>query len=128
MGILIFGSNLSCLVKQNLTLDTLFIGVVGSLFIFIFILGKPSFFHSIIQITLILLMWESPTVKNTVISLDFLVWKFCRKQQFPDSFGRFARNYAKTVPFRKISTPENQVKLRYFSQCPFCGIRLYLSL
>ena len=27
------------------------------------------------------------------------------------------RNYAETVPFRKISTPENQVKLRYFSQC-----------
>ena len=57
------------------------------------------------------------TEKNTVISTDFLVWKFCGKAQFPQSFGRFARNYAETVPFRKISTPENQVKLRYFSQC-----------
>ena len=27
-----------------------------------------------------------------------------------------ARNCAETVPFRKISTPGNQVKLRYFSQ------------
>ena len=29
---------------------------------------------------------------------------------------RTARNCAKTVPFRKISTPGNHVKLRYFSQ------------
>ena len=29
----------------------------------------------------------------------------------------FARNYAETVPFHKISTPGNQVKLRYFTQC-----------
>ena len=27
-----------------------------------------------------------------------------------------ARNYAETMPFCKISTPENQVKLRYFSK------------
>ena len=44
------------------------------------------------------------------------MWKFCGKGQFPHSFRRFARNYAETVPFRKISTPGNQVKLRYFSQ------------
>ena len=30
---------------------------------------------------------------------------------------RFARNYAETVPFRKIFTPGNQMKLRYFSHC-----------
>ena len=30
------------------------------------------------------------TVKNIVISPNFLVWKFCEKAQFPDSFGRFA--------------------------------------
>ena len=54
--------------------------------------------------------------KNTAISPDFLVWKFCGKAQFPHSFGRFALNYEETVPFRKISTPENQVKLWYFSQ------------
>ena len=29
---------------------------------------------------------------------------------------KFAGNYAETVPFRKISTPGNQVKLRYLSQ------------
>ena len=28
-----------------------------------------------------------------------------------------ARNYAETVPFHKISTPGNLVKLRYFTQC-----------
>ena len=42
--------------------------------------------------------------------------KFCGKEQFSHSFGRFARNYEETVPFRKVSTPGNQVKLRYFSQ------------
>ena len=56
------------------------------------------------------------TAKNTVISPDFLVRKFCGKAQFPHSFGRFPRNYAETVPFSKISTPGNQVNLRYFSQ------------
>ena len=54
------------------------------------------------------------TAKNTVISPDFLVWKFCGKGQFWHSFGQFAQNYAETVPFRKISTPGNPVKLRFF--------------
>ena len=58
------------------------------------------------------------TAKNTVISPNFLVWKFCRKAQFLQTFGRIARNYAETVPFHKISTP-GLVKLRYFSQCYF---------
>ena len=47
------------------------------------------------------------TAKNTVISPNFLVWKFCGKAQFPHSFGRFTRNYAKTVPFHKIPIPGN---------------------
>ena len=38
--------------------------------------------------------------KNAVISSNFLVWKFLE-----------------TVPFHKISTPGNQMKLRYFTQC-----------
>ena len=42
------------------------------------------------------------TVKNTVISPNFLVWKFCGKAQFPHSFGRIARDYAQIVPFHKI--------------------------
>ena len=62
------------------------------------------------------LITGSFTMKNTVISPDFLVWQFSGKAQFPHSFGRFAQNYAETVPFRKISKPGNQVKLRYFSQ------------
>ena len=47
------------------------------------------------------------TEENTVISPNFLVWKFCGKAQFPHSFGRIARNYAETVPFHKIFKPEN---------------------
>ena len=39
---------------------------------------------------------------NTVISPNFLVWKFCAKAQFLHSFGRFAQNYAENVPFHKI--------------------------
>ena len=58
----------------------------------------------------------SNTAKNTVISRNFLVWKFCRKVEFPQSFGRIARSYTETVPFCKMATPGNQVKLRYFSQ------------
>ena len=57
------------------------------------------------------------TTKNIAISPNFLVWKFCGKEQVPHSFGRIVQNYAETVPFHKISTPGNQVKLRYFSQC-----------
>ena len=64
----------------------------------------------------VLRCFKCDTGKNTVISPDFLVWKLCGKAQFPDSFGRFARNYAENVPFRKTSTPGNQVKLPYFSQ------------
>ena len=56
------------------------------------------------------------TAKNTIISSNFLVWKFCGKAQFPHSFVRFAQNYEETVPFHKISTPLNQVKLRVFLQ------------
>ena len=37
------------------------------------------------------------TAENTVISPNFLVWKFCGKPQFPHSFGRIARIYAETV-------------------------------
>ena len=47
------------------------------------------------------------TAKNSVISLNFLVWKFCEKAQFPHSFGRFARNDAEIASFHKISTTGN---------------------
>ena len=57
------------------------------------------------------------TTKNTVISPNFLMWKLCGKAQFPQSFGRFAQNFAETLPFHKISIPGNQVKIWYFSQC-----------
>ena len=35
------------------------------------------------------------------------MWKFCGKAQFPQSFGRNARNYAENVFFHKISNPGN---------------------
>ena len=37
------------------------------------------------------------TAQNTVISPNFLVWKFCGKAQFLHSFGRIAQNDAETV-------------------------------
>ena len=49
----------------------------------------------------------SITVKNTLISPYFVLWKFCGKAPFPHSFGRFARNYVETVPFHKISITRN---------------------
>ena len=61
------------------------------------------------------------TTKSTVISPNFLVWEFCGNAQFPHSF-------------HKISTPGNQVKLRYFSQCQsgyrerICNFFLFLYL
>ena len=65
---------------------------------------------------LVVLSFVSNTTKNTKISPNFLTWTFCGKAQFPQSFGQIAQNYAETVPFYKISTPENKVKLWYFSQ------------
>ena len=55
--------------------------------------------------------WKHGTItaKNTLISPDFLMWKFCGKAQFPQSFGQIIRNYAETVPFHKISTPGNEI-------------------
>ena len=34
-------------------------------------------------------IFTKATVKNTAISPNFLVWKFCGKAQFPHSFGQF---------------------------------------
>ena len=67
------------------------------------IVGKLKSQHHIITIKSIRMVWENIkansrmiTARNTVMSSNFLVWK--------------------TVLFNKISTPENQVKLRYFMQ------------
>ena len=54
------------------------------------------------------------TTKNTAISSNFLVWKFCGKSQFQHSFEWFARKYAETVPFHKTSAPRNWMILPYF--------------
>ena len=76
--------------------------VLHSIFLFIFLLRT---------------YYVCNTALNTVISPNFLMLRFCGKAQFPYSFGQSTRNCAKTVPFLKISTPENLVKLRYFTQC-----------
>ena len=53
---------------------------------------------------------------NTVISPNFLVWKFCGEAQFPHSFERITRNYAETVSFHKIPILGIWVKLWHFSR------------
>ena len=75
-----------------------------------------AFFHDLCKELMKKETVTTITVKNTVISPYFLVWKFYGKAQFPHSFVTMARNYAETVPFHKISTPGNQVKLLDFSQ------------
>ena len=42
------------------------------------------------------------TAKNTPISPNFLVRKFCGKAQLSHSFGRIAQHYAETVPLMRI--------------------------
>ena len=66
---------------------------------------------------------ELTAAKNTVISPDILVWKFCGKAQFPQSLVRIARNYTEIVLFHKTFTPGNQVKLRYFCSEHFGKLR-----
>ena len=68
------------------------------------------------------------TAKNAVISPDFLVWKFCEKAQFLHSSVRIAGNYVETVPFSKMSTPGNQVKLRYFLECDLLKVDIHLFI
>ena len=67
--------------------------------------------------------------REDVRTLTFLQykWRLSNKKCYSDSnktclsLLRFARNYAETVPFRKISAPGNQVKLQHFTQC-YCQI------
>ena len=54
-------------------------------------------------------------MKNTVITPNFLAWKFCGKTQFWNSFGQIPRNYAETVPFDKITMTGNYVIFRSVS-------------
>ena len=54
---------------------------------------------------------------NTVISPDFTVWKFCEKTQFHTVSGDLPETLRKICLFKKIFTPENLVKLRYFTEC-----------
>ena len=107
----VYNSFLKILIKQHSKQSTC-AGSLGSCNSKSTISSKNGFHHPVLSCR----SFEQYTGKNTVISHDFLVWKFCGKVQFPHSFGRFAGNYAEIMPFRKISTPGNQVKLRYFLQ------------
>ena len=56
---------------------------------------------------------------------------WCRnfvKMQFLQSFGRFPRNFTKTVSFHKNSMPGNQVKIQYFMQCSHRKIAIFPSV
>ena len=44
------------------------------------------------------------------------MYKLCGKAQFPHSFEQFTRNYTEITYFQKTSIPENEVKLRHFTQ------------
>ena len=53
------------------------------------------------------------TVKNTLISSNFLVWTFCGKAQFPHSFARFANIEAIKLQlqqrkFKKFNYPKHK--------------------
>ena len=59
-----------------------------------------------IHMNVLSMYFKITTLKNTVIPANVLVWKFCGKaHSFVEK--RYARNYAETVPFHKISTPGN---------------------
>ena len=50
-----------------------------------------------------------------------------QRSQHCEKYRNFTRSPGvETVPFRKISTPGNQVKLRYFSQCKVKGLQIRL--
>ena len=43
---------------------------------------------------------------NAVISPNFLVWKFCGKTQFPQSFGPFIRKLGEITGFQEVVDSE----------------------
>ena len=59
--------------------------------------------------------WLTYCLKNTAILPNFLMWKFCEMVQFTQSFGRFDRNFAETVPFHIISIPGSYGILRSYT-------------
>ena len=58
---------------------------------------------------------STSTAQNIEILRNFLVWKFCEIAQFPQSFGRFARNSAETAPFHRI--PHQEIRCNYGVLC-----------
>ena len=54
---------------------------------------------------------------NTVISPDFTMWKFYEKPQLRTVSGDLPETLRKLCLSKKLFTPENLVKLRYFTEC-----------
>ena len=52
-------------------------------------------------------LFAGMNVYITKISPNILVWEFCGKAQFSQSFGRMAWNCTEAVPHHKIPIPEN---------------------
>ena len=69
------------------------------------LLVSKTFEDLLLSLNFMMSRFKMNTAKNTVISPNFLVWKFCGKAQFLQNFGRIARNYVETVPFHKIFIP-----------------------
>ena len=68
-------------------------------------------------------------MKNTVISPNILLCKFCGKAQFPHSFGRFARNYAETVFAQNFHTRKLGDIIVFFAALVNCGyLKIFLLL
>ena len=61
---------------------------IGKIINFLDLIGTLYLVNLFLQRTFFIII----TAKNTVISPDFLVWKFCRKSQFLHSFGQFAHH------------------------------------
>lgn len=74
-----------------------------------------NFFDIFMRLSASAWTWKS-IGQTTVIAPNLLVQKFCENVFFLQSFGQFFRNSAKTVRFRKISTPGNSVKFQYFTK------------
>ena len=58
-----------------------------------------------------------PITKNTAISSNFLVWKFCGKAQFPHCFGKSSETMRKLCLSTKCPNQEIRRNYGFFSQC-----------
>ena len=77
-------------------------------------------------------VWQCPkytskttTEQNTVISSNIMVWRFCVKAQFRDSFGQFAPNFSENCAFPQNLHTRKLDKITVFCAVTVLNIRLY---